>query len=144
MIEWSDVLKISIPVLIAVIGWSLNEYFQRRWKRHKRKESRYITFLESSSGFYTNIDSKEEAKKKKNLFILQLRLAWLYCPDSVILKAQKFLQSVQTGACNSDEKKERALSEFVLEMRKDLQGKRLGLWSRTKLKASDYRFFTST
>ncbi|MDE2685338.1 MAG: hypothetical protein OXI54_14510 [Chloroflexota bacterium] len=41
-------------------------------------------------------------------------------------------------------KKEHALGEFILEIRKDLFGKRFLFWGRTRLVWSDFRILTST
>ena len=143
MTEWSDVLKISMPVLVAVVGWLLNEHSKRQWERQKRKERRYVALLESLKGFYVSPDPKT-AKEDKNRFILQLNLAWLYCPDTIIRTCYRFLEHVSVGVSKPDEQKELALAEVVAQMRKDLLGKKLCFWKQTELEASDYRHLKST
>ncbi len=143
MLEWLDVLKLSIPVFLALIGWIINEYCKRYWQRRKRKEARYIALLKSLKGFYvganpdTAIDDKEE-------FLKQRSVGWLYCPDSIIRQINIFLNHVSLDANKSDEEKEQAVEEIVLLMRKDLLGKRFWLWDKTRLKASEYRHFKAT
>ena len=87
--SWSDLLKIMIPVVVAVIGWLLNEYSKRQWERYKKKEDRYVALVESLKGFYSNT-GQTDVKGKKEEFLKQLDLCWLYCPDKVIQKAYNF------------------------------------------------------
>ena len=138
MIEWFDVLKILIPVLVAVIGWLLNEHSKRQWERYKRKEDRYVALLESLKGFYVGADPETE-KENKTRFIFQMDLAWLYCPDSIIRTGYRFLEHVSDEVSTSDKDKNLSAAEIIAQMRKDLLGKRLWLKNRTALEASDYR-----
>ena len=141
--SWVDLLKIMVPVVIAVAVWLLNEYSKRQWERYKRKEDRYFTLVECLKGFYADTE-QTEAREWKEEFLNQLALSWLYCPDATIRKAYNFLDHVHTGAKKSDEEKEQALGAFVLELRKDLL--EAGLWGRkqTKLNAKDFRMLRST
>ena len=143
MMEWFDVLKVSVPVLVVVVGWLLNEHSKRQWERYKRKEDRYIALLESLKGFYVSADPAT-AKSNKNRFIHQLDLAWLYCPDSIIHAGYNFLEHVRVGIGKSDEEKELAVAEVIAQMRKDLFGRKFWFWGKTNLEASDYRHLTST
>ena len=143
MMEWVDVLKVSVPVLVAVVGWLLNEHSKRQWERYKRKEDRYIALLESLMGFYISADPAT-AKNNRNRFIHQLDLAWLYCPDSIIHAGYSFLEHVSVGIGKSDEEKELAAAEVIAQMRKDLFGRKFWFWEKTNLKAYDYRHLTST
>ena len=140
---WTDELKIVIPVAVAVVVWILNEYSKRRWEQYKRKEDRYVTLVESLKGFYANTEHNE-AREKKQEFLNQLALCWLYCPDAVIQKAYNFLDNVHTGVQKPDKEKEQALGAFVLEVRKDLLEKRPWRWKTTKLNAQDFRILSST
>ncbi len=128
--EW---LKIIIPLAVAIVVWSLNEYAKLKWEKHKQKEDRYKGFLESVSGFYVCAQDT----RQKERFIQELRLAWLYCPDEVIKTGNTFLDAVTTGAETSDADKEQALANFELALRRDLYGK-------TKLTIRDFRSFRST
>ncbi len=143
MMEWFDVLKVSVPVFVAVVGWLLNERSKRQWERYKRKEDRYVALLDKLKGFYVGANPAT-AKGDKNDFIHQLNVAWLYCPDAVIRKGYHFLECVHTGVKKSDEAKELAVGEFVACMRKDLLGKKFLFWEQTRLEASDYRHLSST
>lgn len=127
MVEWADVLKLSVPVALAKSCWLLNEHSKRQWERHKRKEDRYIALLTALKGFYVSADP-QTATIDKNMFIQQLSLAWLYCPDSVIRNGYRFLESAETGVCEADEEKERSVGELVLCMRNDPLGRRLLFW----------------
>ena len=141
--SWVDVLKIMVPVAVAVVVWLLNEYSKRQWERYKRKEDRYVTLVECLKGFYVNTE-ETDARERKEEFLNQLALSWLYCPDAAIHKAYSFLDHVHTGAQKSDEEKEQALGAFVLELRKDLLQERLWWWKKTKLSAQDFRTLSST
>ena len=57
--SWVDVLKIMVPVAVAVVVWLLNEYSKRQWERYKRKEDRYVTLVECLKGFYVNTDQTD-------------------------------------------------------------------------------------
>ena len=143
MLDWYDVFKVSIPVLLAALVWLLNEYSKRRWEQYKRKEHRYVALLDGLEGFYVGADP-ETAKAKKAKFIHQLSIAWLYCPDTVITKANEFLEYVKVGVQKSDEEKEMAAGELVICMRKDLLKGKPWLAKRTQLRASCYQHFRAT
>ena len=143
MLEWFDVMKVSVPVLVAVVVWLLNEHSKRQWERYKRKEDRYIALLDSLKGFYVSADPATE-RDKKNRFTQQLDLAWMYCPDSIIHAGYSFLDHVSVGVSKSDEAKELSAGEFVAQIRKDLLRRKFWFWKQTKFQASDYRHFTST
>ena len=143
LMEWFDVLKISVPVLVAVVGWLLNEHSKRQWERYKRKEDRYVALLEDLKGFYVGADTAT-AKDDKNSFIHQLDVAWLYCPDSIIHAGYSFLERVSIGFGTSVEENDLAAADLVAQMRKDLLGKKFWFWKQTELEASDYRHLAST
>lgn len=140
--SWADVLKIMVPVVVAVGVWLLNESSKRKWERYKRKEDRYVTLVECLKGFYVNTE-QNDAEDMREEFLKQLGLCWLYCPDAVIQKGYNFLDHVLLGDSKPDEEKEQALAEFVLELRKDLLEERM--WRRkTKLNSEDFRTLSST
>ena len=141
--SWEDVLKIMVPVVVAVVGWLLNEYSKRQWERYKRKEDRYVALVECLRGFYENTE-QSDADERKEEFLNQLALCWLYCPDAVIHKAYDFLDHVRVGVQRSDEEKEQALGAFVLEVRKDLLEERPWWRRKTKLNDQDFRILRST
>ena len=135
--EWLDALKISIPVLVAVLGWLLNERSKRQWEQYKRKEDRYVALVENLKGFYVdaNTDPKT-AKESKDKFLSQLSVAWLYCPDAIIRTGYRFLGLVSVGVSTPDTEKELAAGDLVSQMRIDLR-------VPTELEASDYRHLKS-
>ena len=136
MLDWFDVLKISVPVGVAVTGLLGNEYFKRKWEKHKRKEERYVAMLESLKGFGVKADPRT-AEKDKNEFIQKLNTAHLYCPDTVINAAYEFLFSVHVGANKTEDEKQQVLKKFVIEISRDLHG-------RFRKKRSEFRFLSST
>ncbi|MCE3026606.1 hypothetical protein [Salinicola sp. DM10] len=137
-----DYLKILIPLIAAATAWFANEWRKRRWEEYHRKEDRYQELIKSLKGFYASSWSQEESKVLKNQFIDQLNLCWMYCPDEVIQKAYRFIESVHTGSDSSDEEKEVALGSLILAIRKDLISQKL--LSKTSLKPEDFKLLTST
>ena len=137
-----DYLKFFIPLVGAVLAWVANEWRKRGWEEYQRKEDRYQELIKSLKGFYLTSWSPEESKAHKNHFIDQLNLCWMYCPDDVIRKAYAFIDSVHTGQASTDEKKEKALGELMLAIRKDLIDRKV--LSKTTLKHEDFRVLTST
>lgn len=137
-----DVLEIWAilgPFLGGLITWSLTQFSKWKWERRVRKEERYKGFLNAITGFYQG----SESAKKKTEFILELRFAWLYCPDDIIRGGNRFLDTVSANEKKptdekqpKDEEKETALGELVLALRRDMIGK-------TNLKASDYKLWKS-
>ena len=135
-----DWLKIFIPLVGIVVplaggifAWWLNERSRLKWEKHMRKEDTYRALLESVDGFYV---TSQQDKEQKGKFLQELRLAWLYCHDDVIKAGNAFLGTVATGAQSSDEEKERTLAEFVIALRRDLDGK-------TELTVEDHRNWRS-
>lgn len=137
-----DYLKILIPLAAAAIAWFANEWRKRRWEEYQRKEDRYQELIKSLKGFYLSSVSAEDSKLLKNQFIDQLNLCWMYCPDDVIQKAYKFIDSVHTGVKSSDEEKEMALGGLILAIREDLISQKI--LSKTSLKPEDFKLLTST
>lgn len=139
----AEVLKIILPAIIAIFAWLANEYKKRKWEEYKRKEERYVLLIQSLKGFYEGVDP-EEAKAKKEKFMQQLNVCWLYCPDTVIKKAYNFLDHVHTKSVKNDEEKEKALGDFVSSIRHDLLGKSFWFWNRSKLGDIDFKHLKAT
>jgi len=134
------VLTASLTIIGSVILLVLNARSNRRQEIFKRKEERYAKLIESLKGFYVNTLNRE----LKSEFLNQVNLCWMYCPDSVILKAYTFLFTIHTHPERdySDKDKEEAVGDFILEIRKDLlSNKRL---TSTKLTPSDFKHLTVT
>ena len=141
--DWIDVLPVAIPFALAVVLWFLQDRSKFNWEQYKRKEERYVQMFNSLSGFYANADP-DEPRAKKDDFLNQLTLAWLYCPDEVICKCYGFLETVRAGNETTVEAKEQAWGEFVLEARKDLMGKDWLRRKKTKLAPEDFQILRST
>ena len=134
-------LKIFIPLMGAVIAWFANEWQKRIWEEYQRKEAKYQALLKSLEGFYTSVEPTK-AKQLKQIFLDNLNLCWLYCPDDVIKKAYAFLNSVHTNEKYPDAQKEKALGELVLAVRQDLLSRKVV--RNTSLKADDFEILKST
>lgn len=116
-----DFWKIVFPVILVVVPWYLNEQSKLSWEQYKRKEENYKELIVSLKGFYvSNFDFELRQK-----FIEQLNVSWLYASDDVILTAYHFVSTVHTGNKYSDEERERAVSDLVLAIRKDLLSKKI-------------------
>jgi hypothetical protein len=126
-------LPLFLPLAAGVVAWLVNENQRRRWEEYRRKEERYRELLKALQGFYATHDTA-----RKQVFLEELSLCWLYCPDEVIGKAYAFLDTVKTGVRATDQEKEAAAGAFVAAVRRDLLGKRLV--SKTNLQGSDFRF----
>ncbi|WP_425155451.1 hypothetical protein [Candidatus Palauibacter sp.] len=125
-------------------GWCLNEYDKRRWERRKSKEGRYISLLENCVGFYDST-GEQDSQDYKNKFLEEVRVVWLSCPDEIIRSAYGFLDQVKkTDGEKSKESDPMALGALVLQMRKDMLGKKFFVRSHTGLEAKDYQHLSST
>ena len=123
------------PLLVGVVMWLLNQRTKWKWEQHVRKEYRYRGLLGSLTGFYVGSESAD----KTDEFIREWRLAWLYCPDNVIYLGNNFLNTMTVKEGEStDEEKKTALRNLMLELRRDMIGKK-----RTCLKAEDYMAWRS-
>ena len=147
MMEWKEFVIAALPiaapmlpVLGAVVLWFANEVSKRRAESYQRKERRYISLLESLSGFMVSADAKT-ASQKKTEFLHQLDLCWLYCPPRVVRKGYAFLDKVSTGVRYTDEQQKSSLQEFVESLRRDLRGPKLSL---KDLRASEFRLLAAT
>lgn len=136
--QFFEILKVLIPLLAIVLPWFLNELAKRRFESYQRKEASYRELLGSLHGFYAG---EMNTKELRNNFLRQFNLAWLYCPDEVIRKGYKFLETVKSeeGEKNTVSS-EQALGEFILAIRKDLMQHRF-FWSST-LKADEFQILS--
>ena len=142
-------MRILIPVIVGIIAliggfvtWCLNERSKRIYEEYKRKEEKYSNLIRSLRGFYISLSDKELEKKLRTEFLNQLNLCWMYCPDEVIYKAYNFLFTVRADQKQSDEKREKAIGEFILAIRKDLIGRKP--LKETKLRPEDFKHLRAT
>lgn len=148
----ATIVGIVLPLVIAIVAWALNMRGRLNWEKQKRKEERYRGILEVIHGFYSGSGSTVDEQTFES-FMKEWRLAWVYCPDEVILAGNRFLQSVVNfsntkllqAETSDDEELSRLvemaagenrsarelLAQFVLEIRRDIQRK-------TKLTTQDY------
>jgi hypothetical protein len=72
----------------------------------------------------------------------QVNLCWLYCPDTVIYRANAFLATVKTDVKQPDQaEQQKALGEFIVALRKDLFSRRVA--KKTDLNADDFKHLTA-
>lgn len=133
-----DFLKFALPAAGAVWAWLSNERRRRVWRDYQRKEQRYRQLMRSLRGFYV----ADADRSKKQAFLDQVNLCWLYCPDDVIRKLYAFLDTVSAAGRKEDREKELALAEVIAAIRGDLIYRRPV--RRTSLTAADFRHLTAT
>jgi Pyruvate/2-oxoacid:ferredoxin oxidoreductase delta subunit len=130
-------LSLTVPLVAATIAWFANERQKRRAEEYARKEDSYRALVRASRGYYVGAENREQ----KNLFLEQVDLCWLYCPDEVIRRAYAFLETVKTGAQSTEAERNRTFGDFLVAIRKDLLERRVT--RQTSLMASDHRIFLS-
>lgn len=114
--DWTNFTWI-IGILGGLSSWLYNESKNRKTKIISEKEARYENLIKLIRTF----GDKAGDDKGANDFIVQFQLCWMYCPDEIILKGNKFLDSI-----NSDkgpliqENINKYKGEFILALRKDL------------------------
>ena len=133
-------LAVTVPLIAAIIAGifavlQLSEAERSRleWDQHTRKAEIYGGILESVNGFYENA---LDQRSKKEEVLRALRLCELHCPDVVVKAGNAFLKTVAVGVKASEEEQQRALAEFRLELRRDLQ-------PSTKLSFEDFGVWIS-
>jgi hypothetical protein len=102
--------------VVVVLAWLLNEASKRSWEQYKRKEERYQQLLLTLRGYYPESGNLE----KRQEFLDQVNLCWLYSPDNVILKANSFLNTVKTGTEANQSDRVKAAGELFVTIRNDL------------------------
>ena len=130
--------KFALPLFGAIIAWFANEWRKRLWEQYQRKEASYKNLVRSLRGFYVDTFSEE----KRVEFLDELNQCWLYCPDDVIVRGYRFLDTVHTQQVSTDQVKEKAMGEFMPAIRRDLLSR--NLVRKTTLTHNDFRHFTVT
>ena len=144
MIQW--LVPIVTAIVAAAGGYFVREFDKRKEREaeeYHRKEERYVNFINCLRGFTVSAQDRE----LKEMFLNELNLAWLYCPDDVIKRANHFLFLVHTDRSlddrlSTDEGKEEAFGELLLAVRKDLLSRKLV--KQTTLNASDFKLYKAT
>ncbi|NYB25861.1 MAG: hypothetical protein HVN34_00795 [Methanobacteriaceae archaeon] len=112
------VIGTLLALLFAVAIWYINlrnkiseiEY-KRKQDLYTKKQNSYAKLIESLIG----LDSGFGNVEKQLEFLNETNLIWLYSPDDVIKKVNKFLKAYME---HSDA--EKALGELMIAIRKDL------------------------
>jgi Pyruvate/2-oxoacid:ferredoxin oxidoreductase delta subunit len=140
MIEFlsSDFVKLSLPLLAAVVAWIFNERSKRAQEEYNRKEVNYKALIASLRGFYAATHDTDV----KRAFLDRLNECWLYCPDEVIKKANSFLETIKVGSNHPDNVKELACGELIAAIRRDMLSRRVV--ARTELEGDDFKHFGAT
>lgn len=127
----SDFVKLTVPLIAAVVAWFVNERQKRKQEQYARKEEKYKALLSALQGYYEGSQDTE----KKRAFLEQVNQCWLYCPDEVIQKAYTFLVKVQSGKPDRDE----ACGDFVAAIRQDMLSRKIV--SSTRLDGQQFNHF---
>ena len=138
-----ELLKFLLPLLTAALAWLFNEQVKREAEEYTRREKQYEALIEALEGFYVHVAAEQQrARDMKAQFLRELDKTWLYCPDEIIVKAYAFLALVHTDRKASDEDKERAVGELILEIRRDLLLRKVV--KKTKLTPSHFKHLRVT
>lgn len=86
LIDYIPLLITLITIITGFITWGLNERSKRKQEGYKRKEEHYTELIKSLKGFYVNSNNKD----LKEVFLEQVNLCWMYCPDDVVIKIYDF------------------------------------------------------
>jgi hypothetical protein len=132
---WSDVVKLTLPLIATVIAWFWNEHKKREQEQYVRKEEKYKALLTALQGFYEGSQDTEKNAEKKQTFVEQVNQCWLYCSDEVIQKAYTFMEKVQGGAADRGQ----ACGDFVAAIRRDILSRKIV--SSTKLDGQQFKHF---
>ena len=108
----------AVAGIFAVLELSEAERSRLAWDQHTRKAEIYEGILKSVDGFYEKL---KDQRRKKQEVLRALRLCELHCPDEVVKAGNAFLKTVAVGAKASEEEQQRALAEFRMGLRRDLQ-----------------------
>ena len=123
--------------IIAVFGTIFGYYFTEQSKivqeNYIRKEKRYTNLINSLRGF--TVSGSDSLKRQE--FISELNLCWLYCDDTVIKAGYEFLESVAVGSKIDEVSQKNLLAQFVLEIRKDMLSRKI--ITETQLDVSDFK-----
>jgi hypothetical protein len=105
-----------IGLLGTSLTWLYNEWQKRISKLISEKEKRYEKLISLIRSFGSGSGDVEKA----NEFIIEFQLCWMYCPDIIIEKGNKFIESMRAGIALEQKEKDIAKGEFILEIRRDL------------------------
>ena len=123
-----DALPVAGSIFVAGLVWFLTERSRSRTALYRRKEHRYRAILTSlGPAFFVGQSEGEERQRARQQFLLDMQLAWLYCPDEVISVGNEFLRAMSTDAAAE----ERAALDtsgraFLMSLRRDLIHTTLG------------------
>jgi hypothetical protein len=133
-----DFWKIFIPAISGIIAWRWNETSKRLHEEFIRKEERYKNLLQALEGFTGKNKTNPELRDK---FLKEIELAWLYCPDEIIISINNLLSEFKRDESTQDDYR-LAIKNIILSMRKDLLSRKVV--KKTKLNAKDYQLIAFT
>jgi hypothetical protein len=116
--NWIPTFLLAIPIIIGLYQWHTEQANKRRFELYIKKEKLYLEMQQNLWGFYGN--SSDRNKRQK--FIENVQVAWLYCPDSFITICNEFIDNghVQQNQIGNDEVRLKIVNRLLAEMRKDL------------------------
>ncbi len=132
----SLVTPLLVALIAAVVGPWIIEYW--KWKNEPKRrlfherEVRCFNFLQNFPGFLGPTDPKKMA-----IFLEHYYVGWMYLPDEVIEKVNRFLAGLRTGQKVSEEEQQKSAREMIMVIRRAFHGK-------TNLKNEDIAFLLTT
>jgi hypothetical protein len=107
--EVVELLGVTITAAIASAAW----LYQKAWERQERRTARYEEIIDRLPSFTEAHLNPGEI----NAAIKEVRRLWLFAPDPVVMRCEKFLDYTEEK-CKGDDS-EQIVGECILEMRKD-------------------------
>ena len=101
-------LDLALSVALACFAWLIN----KTWEVSERRRLRYVGIVQKLSALYQHGTPAE-----RRVFLDEVAALWIDAPKNVILKAEMFLDAVETASPES----ELLLKELIVELRQSAQ-----------------------
>jgi len=126
-------LSLSVPIIVAYVGWFFNQKAQFENSQYVRREEAYRQLINSLRGFYVDTNNQQ----LRSQFLEQVNLCWLYAPDEVIEKSYAFLATVSAGSLATELEQQNAVGKLILAIRQNMLYK--DAVTETKLTSEDFK-----
>jgi hypothetical protein len=131
-----EIVVIIVPLVLASIGYLIQQYVIIVSKDRDEKEKKYLHLLEYISSFDASLKGCKQNQANKTHFLKNFRKCSLYATDEVIKAGNKFCKSIHKDSKDNNEERNTNASYFMLCMRRDILGRR-----KTKLTSKDLPIF---
>jgi hypothetical protein len=140
--EIKDFLILLLPPLSAVLGYYLSKRKELRIQLDEERRKRYEALISLlKQGFMASNLSDEDKIKRKESFLEESYVVWLYASDDVIKRVNdfiiKFVEFDRQRTIEANRSVNIAFQNLIFAMRKDIN-------SHTKLMRDDFTTVTLT